>query len=96
MGAERRLMAPRLPSAAQGSLGARVPNMNREVRPVDPKLFGIEKATRSKYSGRALAEWALVVAECNNFSDRRRAEGVPSLRWVEVPTLGVEGFRKFG
>ncbi len=96
MGAERRITTPRLPAAAQGSLGARVPNMNREVVPKDPKEGGVEKATRAKYSGRALAEWSLIVAECNNFSDRRRAEGVPSLRWVEVPTLGVEGFRRFG
>lgn len=96
MGAERRLMPPRLPAAAQASLGARVPNMNREVVPKDPKKSGSERAMRAKYSGRALAEWALVVAECNNFSERRRSEGVPGLRWVEVPTLGVEGFRRFG
>jgi hypothetical protein len=38
----------------------------------------------------------MVVAECNNFVERRRSEGVPGLKWVEVPTLGVEGFRKFG
>ncbi|CCU75445.1 hypothetical protein BGHDH14_bgh05178 [Blumeria hordei DH14] len=48
------------------------------------------------YKGRALAEWASVVGECNSFLERRRSEGVPSLRWVEVPTLGVEGFRRFG
>ena len=55
-----------------------------------------ESMKRAKYAGRALAEWSLVVAECNNFVERRRAEGVPSLKWVEVPTLGVEGFRRFG
>ncbi|KAL3427847.1 UPF0592 membrane protein C7D4.03c [Phlyctema vagabunda] len=54
------------------------------------------KAERARYAGRALAEWALIVAECNNFVERRRAEGVPNLRLVEIPTLGVEGFRKFG
>lgn len=46
------------------------------------------------YSGRALSEWSLVVAECNNFVERRRDEGVASLSDVEVPLLGVEGFRK--
>ncbi|TFB03974.1 hypothetical protein CCMA1212_003503 [Trichoderma ghanense] len=46
------------------------------------------------YSGRALSEWSLVVAECNNFVERRRDEGVASLNDVEVPLLGVEGFRK--
>ncbi|KAI0025385.1 hypothetical protein F4780DRAFT_325527 [Xylariomycetidae sp. FL0641] len=59
--------------------------------PVEPK--GIH-ATGVKYSGRALAEWGLVVAECNSFVDRRRDEGVPGLSDVEVPSLGVEGFRK--
>ncbi|OJD15751.1 hypothetical protein AJ78_04008 [Emergomyces pasteurianus Ep9510] len=48
----------------------------------------------SKYAGRALAEWALVVCECDNFFARRRDEGVPSDDAVETPILGVEGFRK--
>ncbi|KAK7970681.1 hypothetical protein PG988_009754 [Apiospora saccharicola] len=43
----------------------------------------------AKYSGRALAEWSLVVAECNSFIDRRRDEGVPDLQEVEVPSLGM-------
>lgn len=72
-----------------------MPNANNEVVPQDPKVGGTAKFTRSKYAGRALAEWAAVVGECNNFVERRRAEGVPTLKWVEVPTLGVEGFRKF-
>ncbi|KAL7944716.1 DUF1765 domain-containing protein [Trichoderma barbatum] len=46
------------------------------------------------YSGRALSEWSLVVAECNNFVERRRDEGIDTLSEVEVPLLGVEGFRK--
>lgn len=49
---------------------------------------------RSKYAGRALAEWALVVSECDSFFQRRREEGVPCDEMVEVPTLGVETFRK--
>jgi hypothetical protein len=48
-------------------------------------------AAGAVYAGRALAEWAMVVGECNSFVDRRRDEGVLGLSDVEVPTLGVEG-----
>ncbi|PKS10535.1 hypothetical protein jhhlp_002288 [Lomentospora prolificans] len=48
------------------------------------------------YSGRALAEWSIVVFECNNFVERRREEGVLGLREVEVPTLTLEGYRHLG
>ncbi|KAI1460367.1 DUF1765-domain-containing protein [Annulohypoxylon moriforme] len=61
------------------------------IMPVEPKGFF---ANGVKYAGRALAEWSLVVAECNSFVDRRREEGVLGLSDVEVPALGVEGFRK--
>lgn len=50
----------------------------------------------AKYSGRALAEWELVVWESQNFFERRRGEGVPSNAAVETPTLGVEAFRRPG
>lgn len=63
------------------------------TQPVQPT--GIYAAT-AKYAGRALAEWGLVVGECNGFIDRRRDEGVPSLSDVEVPSLGVEGIKKMG
>ncbi|KAL1968364.1 hypothetical protein VTN77DRAFT_1893 [Rasamsonia byssochlamydoides] len=53
-----------------------------------------ERLVASKYAGRALAEWAQVVSECDNFFERRRDEGVPSDRLVETPTLGVDSFRK--
>ncbi|KAK4188552.1 hypothetical protein QBC35DRAFT_193587 [Podospora australis] len=43
------------------------------------------------YTGRALAEWAIVVNECNSFVDRRRDEGVLGLSDVEIPILGVDG-----
>lgn len=92
---ERKLTPPRLPAPAHAWLGARVPGMSKEVAPVDPKLAGRDRFARSKYAGRALAEWMQIVGECNNFVERRRSEGVPTLKWVEVPTLGVEGFRKF-
>ncbi|KAF7936191.1 uncharacterized protein EAE98_002410 [Botrytis deweyae] len=92
---ERKLTPPRLPAPAHAWLGARVPGMSKEVAPMDPKLAGRDRFARSKYAGRALAEWMQIVGECNNFVERRRSEGVPNLKWVEVPTLGVEGFRKF-
>jgi hypothetical protein len=43
------------------------------------------------YIGRALAEWGIVVNECNSFVDRRIDEGVFGLGDIEVPLLGVEG-----
>jgi hypothetical protein len=98
VGHERRICPPRLPAPAQAWLGARVPGTSHEVAPRDPAEGGasVESVARAKYAGRALAEWTLIVGECNNFVERRRNEGVPGLKWVEVPTLGVEGFRKFG
>lgn len=53
-------------------------------------------AKNAVYCGRALAEWSQVVAECNNFVERRRDEGVLGLSEVEVPFLSIEGFRKPG
>ncbi|PGH18073.1 hypothetical protein AJ79_00700 [Helicocarpus griseus UAMH5409] len=53
-----------------------------------------QRLVASKYAGRALAEWAIVVCECDNFFSRRRDEGVPSDDAVEIPILGVETFRK--
>ncbi|RDW86363.1 DUF1765 domain-containing protein [Aspergillus mulundensis] len=53
-----------------------------------------DKIASSKYAGRALAEWAQIISECDSFFSRRRDEGVPNDRMVETPTLGVEGFRK--
>lgn len=97
-GRERRTIPPRLPAPAQAWIGAKIPGISTEVGPRNPEEgdMGREKAARAKYAGRALAEWTLIVAECNNFVERRRAEGVPSLRLIEVPTLGVEGFRRLG
>ncbi|KAL1913266.1 hypothetical protein Sste5344_000814 [Sporothrix stenoceras] len=64
------------------------------IQPVEPK--GHDALLRAKYAGRALAEWSLVVNECNSFIDRRRDEGIYGLKDVEVPTLGVEGMRRLG
>lgn len=60
--------------------------------PSQEKAFN--KFAASKYAGRALAEWAFVVSECDSFFSRRREEGVPTYGQVETPTLGVESFRK--
>ncbi|EAS32601.3 uncharacterized protein CIMG_11159 [Coccidioides immitis RS] len=48
----------------------------------------------SKYAGRALAEWGLVVSECDCFFQRRKDEGVPCDNLVEIPMLSVDSFRK--
>jgi hypothetical protein len=85
----RRLSPPRLPAPAHAFLVGKVPGTATEVLAKQP--VGAE----AKYAGRALSEWALVVKECNNFVERRKAEGVPGLKLMEVPTLGVEGFKKY-
>ncbi|KAF5674039.1 hypothetical protein FHETE_3099 [Fusarium heterosporum] len=61
------------------------------VEPAKPTGIYVKN---SVYTGRALAEWAQVVFECNNFVERRRDEGMTNLRDVEIPVLSVEGFRK--
>lgn len=66
----------------------------RTLDPQNTQSLAKESVVASKYAGRALAEWAQIVTECDSFFARRRDEGVPSDRMVETPTLGVEGFRK--
>ena len=89
---ERRLYPPRLPMPAQLFL--------QSSRGVLPESTAIKPEGRavscSKYAGKALAEWALLVVECQNFFDRRKHEGVPGNKFVETPTLGVDSFRKPG
>ncbi|KAF4553653.1 Hypothetical protein D9617_6g093840 [Elsinoe fawcettii] len=87
-----RLLPPRLPVAAMRHLQEIVPNMP----PCVPTRPQGEQAARSAYVGRALAEWTIVVGECQAFFERRRMEGVPEDKAVETPTLGVELFRKSG
>lgn len=76
-----------------GRPAAQAHNERPVVPPVQPVGLFKERAT---YSGRALAEWAIVVNECNSFVDRRRDEGVCGLKDVEVPSLGVENLRRSG
>lgn len=77
-----------------------LPTQSREMTTKDSPLPELpsqplfDHLIPSKYSGRALAEWAHIVSECDSFFARRRDEGVPSDRTVETPTLGVETFRK--
>lgn len=91
-GLERRLNQPRIPTPAYSWLVSQVPSTAMEVQPRQPSAEGL---SRAKYAGRALAEWSLVVMECNNFTQRRIAEGVPYLKNVEIPVMGVDGFKKF-
>ncbi|RYP63128.1 hypothetical protein DL771_009422 [Monosporascus sp. 5C6A] len=77
----------------QANAHAVTPTQEPITRPVEPEGAA---AVAVKYAGRALAEWGLVVGECNGFIDRRRDEGVLVLSEVEVPALGVEGIRKSG
>lgn len=89
-GAARLLHPPKLPPLAhmaQESHQMKGPDGS----PLKPKGAATGP---SKYAGKALAEWALLVIECKNFFERRKAEGVPKFHMVETPTLGVEPFRK--
>ncbi|PGH27468.1 hypothetical protein AJ80_00948 [Polytolypa hystricis UAMH7299] len=74
-------------------LGLPISRVKRDVS-TSLQTIGDERSIVSKYSGRALAEWSQVVSDCNSFFERRRDEGVPHDRMVEIPTLGVEPFRK--
>lgn len=91
--AQMRLFAPRLPAPAQNLLeeNGKLLSTKEAHRPVQPTGASV---ARARYAGRALAEWTVVVGECQSFFDRRLKEGVPSRKWVETPTLGVEVFKR--
>ncbi|KAI9730814.1 MAG: hypothetical protein M1834_005532 [Cirrosporium novae-zelandiae] len=92
IGRSKKLYAPRLPPPAQ----LYIQSKNRSWYDVEAKApTGIAVRTNI-YSGRALAEWAQVVLENQNFFERRKNEGVPGNKYVETPTLGVETFRRPG
>lgn len=83
------------PSSERGPLGAGMPSSQSTTESImHPQQPQGHFATGVKYAGRALAEWGLVVGEYNGFVDRRRDEGVMGLSEIEVPSLGIEGFRK--
>ncbi|KAK4205362.1 hypothetical protein QBC40DRAFT_249367 [Triangularia verruculosa] len=70
-------------------------DMARIARPPAPAIRAEKPtgvyASGAVYTGRALAEWAIIINECNSFVDRRRDEGVLGLAEVEIPILGVDG-----
>ena len=54
-----------------------------------------ESLRRAGYSGRALAEWTIILGEWKVFAERRMREGVEGgWKGVETPGLGVEVFRR--
>ncbi|EMC92722.1 hypothetical protein BAUCODRAFT_76971 [Baudoinia panamericana UAMH 10762] len=88
-----RLHPPRLPAPAQTFLQehSKVAYAALRTAPTEPN--GSSKSN-ARYCGRALAEWTLIVGECQSFFDRRKNEGVPGNKFVETPTLGVEVFKR--
>ncbi|KAI4196742.1 MAG: hypothetical protein LQ346_003165 [Caloplaca aetnensis] len=91
-GKERQLYRPRLPLPASDDLVRPAPT---QATLHDYKGEGAA-ANQSKYAGRALAEWDLLIDEYRDFSKRRLVEGVPNGPLVETPTLGIETFRRSG
>lgn len=91
-GRERQLCQPQLPLSRTNSLQPSGPGEetldHSEQRDVTAGL--------AKYAGASLAEWDLLIIECQDFFRRRRAEGIPNDSLVETPTLGVETFRRPG
>ena len=85
-----KLYPPKLPLVAQLYLQSQDLEQLDSI-PLKPSDLAISE---SRYAGRALAEWALLIAECHNFFERRKQEGVPDNAKVETPTLSVEPFRK--
>lgn len=87
---ERRLTPPRLPPMAEAYRKGQKPQFDL-YEPLRPEGSAIAS---SKYTGRAIAEWGLLITECRNFFERRKAEGVPTFHLVEIPSLSVAPFRK--
>ena len=87
---EKKLYPPKLPLIAQLYLQTKALE-SFDRTPLEPEGVAVGE---SRYAGRALAEWALLIAECQNFFERRKQEGVPDNSKVETPTLSVESFRK--
>lgn len=91
------LSPPRLPLPAQQHLRSKydLTALFADSRATRPPTTG-PAAGCGTYVGRALAEWSMVVKECQNFFDRRIREGAPGNGWVETPALGVETFKRPG
>ncbi|KAG0159335.1 hypothetical protein PDIDSM_6857 [Penicillium digitatum] len=82
------------PTQPTSDTGPRIATTKNSPLPELPSQSSCDHLVPSKYAGRALAEWAHIVSECDSFFARRRDEGVPTDGMVETPTLGVECFRK--
>lgn len=87
---DRRLGPPRLAAPAQKYIDLES-KKTFEVDASGCQSYG----SHWTYAGRALAEWALVVVEHENFFDRRKTEGRETDMDVETPSLGVDSARRF-
>lgn len=85
---QMRLAPPKLPLAAMKYIQEQEP----EVPTITPEAPS--GSVNVQYIGRALAEWTVIVNECQGFFDRRKQEGIPSDKEVETPTLAVEVFKR--
>lgn len=90
---QMRLLPPKLPCPAQRLLEKHNKSVSTAAlnKPLQPRG---ESVARARYAGRALAEWTVVVGECQSFFERRMKEGVTNRKWVETPALGVEVFKR--
>jgi hypothetical protein len=91
-------LRPKLPAVARTFLES-IGTSNTDDGPDEDEQstegVHIAPARVSKYAGMALAEWKLVIHDCQDFFERRRAEGVPTDALVETPCLKVDSCRKF-
>ena len=87
---DRLLTAPRLPGLAMYVVGS--------ISGVDasPRKPNSESMASARYAGRALAEWELIVAECDEYFHTRKEAGVPLTKLIETPLLNVESFKMAG
>lgn len=87
---DKSLSPPKLPITAQMLL-----RPSQTAHSESSTYIPTDGATKlSKYTGRALSEWDLIVNECQKFFERRKIEGVPTNHKVETPALGIEFFKK--
>ena len=88
---DKHLHPARLPAVSQTYLDG----LDEELAAViDLSECNNLNASHWTYSGRALAEWVLVIVEYENFFERRKSEGRETDKDVETPSLGVESLRK--
>lgn len=87
-----RLFPPRLPKPAEEHLQAHTRKINdaEQLQGIEP--VGLSR-DRARYTGHALAEWMMIVGECQSFFEQRKKQGVSEDRFVETPTLSAMGFR---